>query len=85
MNADSQYSLRGRLGVRAGYHFGWGSKAFEPYAKVSVTNEFLGGYTIRTDFNNFGPSLSGIGIDAAGGVTARVTEAIYLYREYDLP
>jgi outer membrane autotransporter protein len=83
VNADSQTSLRGRLGVRAGFHFDWGSRAFEPYAKVSVTNEFLGGDRVTTDQTSFSPTLSGVGIQAAGGVTARLSDSIYLYGEYD--
>jgi outer membrane autotransporter protein len=83
VSADSQTSLRGRLGVRTGYHFDWGSRAFEPYAKVSVTNEFLGGDRISTNQTAFSPTLSGVGIQAAGGVTARITDSIYLYGEYD--
>ena len=83
VNAESQTSLRGRLGVRVGYHFDWGPKAFEPYAKVSVINEFLGGDRITTDQTSFSPTLSGVGIQAAGGVTARLTDSIYLYGEYD--
>jgi outer membrane autotransporter protein len=83
VSADSQTSLRGRLGVRTGFHFDWGSRAFEPYAKVSVTNEFLGGDRITTDQTSFFPTLSGIGIQAAGGVTARLTDSIYFYGEYD--
>jgi outer membrane autotransporter protein len=83
VSADSQTSLRGRLGVRTGYHFDWGSKAFEPYAKVSVINEFLGGDRITTDQTSFFPTLSGVGIQAAAGVTARLTDSIYLYGEYD--
>jgi outer membrane autotransporter protein len=83
VSADSQTSLRGRLGVRAGYHFDWGPKAFEPYAKVSVINEFLGGDRITTDQTSFFPTLSGVGIQAAAGLTARLTNSIYLYGEYD--
>jgi len=83
VSADNQTSLRGRLGVRAGLHFDWGSRAFEPYAKVSVTNEFLGGDRITTDQTAFSPTLSGVGIQAAGGVTARLTDSIYVYGEYD--
>jgi outer membrane autotransporter protein len=83
VSADSQTSLRGRLGVRAGYDFGWGPKAFEPYAKVSVINEFLGGDRITTDQTSFFPTLSGVGIQAAAGLTARLTNSIYLYGEYD--
>jgi len=83
VSADNQTSLRGRLGVRAGLHFDWGSRVFEPYAKVSVTNEFLGGDRITTDQTAFSPTLSGVGIQAAGGVTARLTDSIYVYGEYD--
>jgi outer membrane autotransporter protein len=57
--------------------------AFEPYGKVSVTNEFLGGDRITTNRTAFSPTLSGVGIQAAGGVTARITDSIYLYGEYD--
>src|SRR5262249_26368965 len=60
-----------------------GSKAFEPYARVSVTNEFLGGDRVTTDQTSFFPTLSGVGIQAAGGLTARLTDSIYLYGEYD--
>jgi outer membrane autotransporter protein len=83
VNTDSQTSLRGRLGVRAGLHFDWGPRAFEPYAKVSVTNEFLGGDRITTNQTAFFPTLSGVGIQAAGGVTARLTDRLYVYGEYD--
>ena len=83
VSADSQTSLRGRLGLRAGYHIDCGSMAFEPYAKVSVINEFLGGDRITTNQTSFFPTLSGVGIQAAGGVTARITDSIYLYGEYD--
>jgi outer membrane autotransporter protein len=83
VSADSQTSLRGRLGVRTGYHFDWGSRAFEPYAKVSVTNEFLGGDRVTTNQTAFFPTLSGVGIQAAGGVTARITDSMYLDGEYD--
>jgi outer membrane autotransporter protein len=83
VSAGSQASLRGRLGVRTGYHFDFGSRAFEPYAKVSVINEFLGGDRISTNQNAFFPTLSGAGIQAAGGVTARLADSIYLYGECD--
>jgi outer membrane autotransporter protein len=83
VSADNQTSLRARLGVRAGLRFDWGSRVFEPYAKVSVTNEFLGGDRITTDQTAFFPTLSGVGIQPAGGVTARLTDSIYVYGEYD--
>jgi tracheal colonization factor len=66
VSADSQTSLRGRLGIRAGLHFDWGSKAFEPYGKVSATNEFLGGDRITTNHTAFFPTLSGVWIQPAG-------------------
>jgi hypothetical protein len=31
----------------------------------------------------FFPTLSGVGIQAAGGLTARITDSIYMYGEYD--
>jgi outer membrane autotransporter protein len=83
VSADSQTSLRGRLGFRAGLHFDWVSRAFEPYAKVSVVNEFLGGDRVSTNQTAFFPTLSGVGIQAAGGLTARLSDSIYIYGEYD--
>jgi outer membrane autotransporter protein len=83
VSGDSQTSLRGRLGIRTGLHLNWASKAFEPYAKVSVTNEFLGGDRITTNQTAFFPTLSVVGIQAAGGITARLADSIYLYGEYD--
>ena len=38
---------------------------------------------ITTNQTSFFPTLSGVGIQAAGGVTARITDSIYLYGEYD--
>jgi outer membrane autotransporter protein len=83
VNADSQTSLRGRLGLRAGYHIDCGSKAFEPYAKVSVINEFLGGDRITTNQTNFFLTLSGPAIDVTAGLNARTTDSIYLYGQYE--
>ena len=60
-----------------------GTMAFEPYGKVSVVNEFLGGYTATTDQNSFFPTTSGVAIQAAAGLAARLSNAIYLYGEYD--
>jgi outer membrane autotransporter protein len=48
-----------------------------------VTNEFLGGDRISTNETAFSPTLSGVGIQAAGGVSARLSDSIYLYGEYD--
>ncbi|PWT85408.1 MAG: hypothetical protein C5B58_03135 [Acidobacteria bacterium] len=83
VNADSQTSLRGRLGIRAGLHFECRSMVFEPYVKASVINEFLGGDRITTNQTSFFPTLSGVGIQAAAGITAKMTDSVYLYGEYD--
>jgi outer membrane autotransporter protein len=40
-------------------------------------------HRITTNQTSFFPTLSGVGIQAAGGVTARMTDSIYLYGEYD--
>ena len=45
-----------------------GFKTFEPYAKVSVINEFLGSYQITTDQTGFFPTLSGAAVEAAAGL-----------------
>ena len=60
-----------------------GSKAFEPYAKVSVINEFLGGDRITTNQTNFFLTLSGPAIDVTAGLNARITDSIYLYGQYE--
>ena len=38
---------------------------------------------ITTNQTSFFPTFSGVGIQAAGGVTARLADSIYLYGEYD--
>jgi outer membrane autotransporter protein len=57
--------------------------AFEPYGKVSVVNEFLGGYTVITNQTGFNPTASGVAIQAAGGFTGRLNDSLYLFGEYD--
>ena len=83
VSGNSQTSLRGRLGLRAGFHLNLEARVVEPYAKVSVINEFLGGNTVSTDQTSFAPTLSGPSIQAAAGLTARINEAVAIYGEYD--
>jgi hypothetical protein len=67
----------------AGFQSDWGSRVLEPYAKVSAINELLGGDKITINQTSFFRTLSGVGIQSVGGVTARLTDSIYLYGEYD--
>jgi outer membrane autotransporter protein len=83
VNGESQYSLRGRIGLRTGYRFNCGDKIFEPFVTVSGGNEFLGSYTLTTDQTPFNPTLSGASVDAAIGLNARLSRSIYLYGQYD--
>ena len=48
-----------------------------------MINEFLGGDRVTTNQTAFFPTLSGVGIQAGGGVTARLSDSIYVYGEYD--
>ena len=61
-----------------------GFKTFEPYAKVSVINEFLGSYQITTDQTGFFPTLSGAAVETAAGLTARLKGCIELLPFYFL-
>jgi outer membrane autotransporter protein len=80
----NQYSLRGRLGVRAGMHFALsGGMALEPYLKVSAVHEFLTGDQITLNDTPFFPTVSGTMVDAAAGISARLNQSFYLYGEYD--
>jgi outer membrane autotransporter protein len=58
-------------------------KVFEPFAVVSVVNEFLGGETITTDQTNFNPTLSGASVQAGAGLNAALSKCISIYMEYD--
>jgi len=81
---SDQYSLRGRLGLRAGMHFSLGNGIIlEPYLKVSAVHEFLTGDQISLDDVPFQPTISGTLVDAGAGVAARLNQSIYLYGEYD--
>ena len=81
---SDQYSLRGRIGLRAGMHLALSNGVvLEPYLKVSAIHEFLTGDQITTDEIGFNPSLSGTFVDAAAGLTARVSQSVNLYAEYD--
>jgi outer membrane autotransporter protein len=79
-----QFSLRGRLGLRAGMDFVLSNGIeIEPYLKVSAVHEFLTGDQITLNETGFNPSLSGTSVDAAAGIAARVSKSVYLYGEYD--
>jgi outer membrane autotransporter protein len=79
-----QYSLRGRLGLRAGMDFTFSNgTALEPYLKVSAIHEFLTGDQITTDEIAFNPTVSGTLVDAAAGLAVRLNQSVYLYGEYD--
>ncbi|HYY27993.1 MAG TPA: autotransporter outer membrane beta-barrel domain-containing protein, partial [Chthoniobacterales bacterium] len=84
VGGSDQYSLRGRLGLRAGMHFSLSNGiALEPYLKVSVVQEFLTGDQINLDDMPFFPTVSGTMVDAAAGLSARLNQSLYLYGEYD--
>jgi outer membrane autotransporter protein len=84
VGGSDQYSLRGRLGVRAGMHFALSSgMALEPYLKVSAVHEFLTGDQIALNDTPFFPTVSGTMVDAAVGLSARLNQSVYLYGEYD--
>jgi hypothetical protein len=84
VGGSDQYSLRGRLGVRAGMHFALSNgMAREPYLKVSAVHEFLTGDQITLNDMPFFPSVSGTMVDAAAGLSARLNQSFSLYGEYD--
>jgi outer membrane autotransporter protein len=81
---SDQYSLRGRLGLRAGMHLSLGNGIIlEPYLKVSAVHEFLTGDQITLDDIPFQPTISGTLVDAGAGIAARLNQSVYLYGEYD--
>src|SRR6266436_9748872 len=72
VGGSDQYSLRGRLGLRAGMHFALSDGiTLEPYLKISALHEFLTGDRITVDETPFFPTVSGTMVDAAAGLTAR--------------
>jgi outer membrane autotransporter protein len=84
VGGSDQYSLRGRLGLRAGMHFSLSNgMALEPYLKVSAVQEFLTGDQINLDDIPFFPTVSGTMVDAAAGISGRLSQSLYLYGEYD--
>jgi outer membrane autotransporter protein len=84
VHGDDQTSLQGRLGGRLGVHFDLSQGlAIEPYAKAEVIEEFLTGNNVRTDNTTFVSSLSGTVGRFGGGITARLSQSVYLYGEYD--
>jgi outer membrane autotransporter protein len=84
VDGSDQYSLQGRLGLRAGMHIAFANGIeIEPYLKVSAVHEFLTGDQITLDETGFNPTLSGTWVDAAAGITARLSQSVFLYGEYD--
>jgi outer membrane autotransporter protein len=83
VNGESQYSLRGRIGLRTGHTFNCGDKILEPFVTVSGGNEFLGSYTVSTDQTPFNPTLSGASVQAAIGLNARLSRSVYFYGQYE--
>ena len=84
VGGSDQFSLRGRLGLRAGMNFSLSNGiTFEPYLKVSAVHEFLTGDGITLDETPFQPAVSGTWVQAGGGLAARLNPSVYLYGEYD--
>ena len=84
VHGDHQTSLQGRLGGRVGMHFEFSQeRALEPYAKAEAIEEFLTGNTVRTNSTNFNSSLSGTVGRFGAGLTAKLSQSVYLYGEYD--
>ncbi len=84
VGGSDQFSLRGRLGLRAGMHFALSNGiTFEPYLKVSAVHEFLTGDGITLDETPFQPTVSGTWVEAGAGLAARLNQSVYLYGEYD--
>ena len=84
VGGSDQFSLRGRLGLRAGMDFAFSNGiTFEPYLKVSAVHEFLGGDRITANEIGFNPTLSGTLVDAGAGLALRLNQSVYLYGEYD--
>jgi outer membrane autotransporter protein len=84
VGGSDQFSLRGRLGLRAGMDFVFSNGiALEPYLKVSAIHEFLGGDRITANEIGFNPTLSGTLVDAGAGLAVRLNQSVYLYGEYD--
>ncbi|MFZ0505795.1 MAG: autotransporter outer membrane beta-barrel domain-containing protein, partial [Chthoniobacterales bacterium] len=84
IDGSDQFSLRGQLALRAGMHFTLGNGVeIEPYLKIAVLHEFLTGDPITLDETTFYPTLSGTLVDAAAGISAKLSQSVYLYGEYD--
>jgi outer membrane autotransporter protein len=84
IDGSDQFSLRGQLGLRAGMHFTLSNGVeIEPYLKIAVLHEFLTGDRITLDETTFYPTLSGTLVNAAAGISAKLSQSVYLYGEYD--
>src|SRR5260370_17785556 len=84
VGGSDQFSLRGRLGLRAGMHFALSNGIeIEPYLKVSAVHEFLTGDRITVNETGFNPTISETLVDAGAGITSRVSQFVYLFGAYD--
>jgi outer membrane autotransporter protein len=83
VNASSQGSLRGRLGLRTGLHLELRNMAFEPFVGVFSLNEFLGGDRVTTDQTQFFPTQSGGAVAVTAGVNSRITNSRFFYGQYE--
>ena len=84
VHGDDQTSLRGRLGGRVGMHFDLAQgRAIEPYVRAEAIEEFLTGNTVTTDSTNLDSHLSGTVGRFGGGLTAKLSQSVYIYGEYD--
>jgi outer membrane autotransporter protein len=84
VGGSDQFSLRGRLGLRAGMDFAFSNgTALEPYLKFSAVHEFLAGDRITANEIGFNPTLGGTLVDAGAGLAVRLNKSVYLYGEYD--
>src|SRR5271166_512273 len=84
VHGNDQTSLRGRLGGRVGMHFDLAQgRAIEPYVRAEAIEEFLTGNTVTTDSTNLDSHLSGTVGRFGGGLTAKLSQSVYIYGEYD--
>jgi outer membrane autotransporter protein len=79
----NQTSVNARLGVRSGMHFDIARGAVEPYVAAGVIEEFLGRNDITTNSTIFVTQLPRTVGRIGAGVTANITQAAYLYGEYN--
>jgi len=84
VHGNDQYSLRGRLGLRAGMLLPLGAgRVIEPYVIASVIHEFETGNQVETNTTPFNNNLTGTIGRFGAGVATRIASSLDLYAEYD--